>query len=313
MGINVILFLAIMILLTVLYHMEPAEDGGQIERRKIQTKNMFRENIVEKKIDKIIEERVKKDKIRKTEKLLIQAGLKISYTEFTVVKFLIAIVMGLIFGISMTNPLLGIVFFIIGLLAPIQIVKYLRNKRVELLSNQIGSFMHMVVKRYENTKDFKSALKLTTEELKGEEPIYTELNNTLIDINLGIPITEALGNLAKRTGNKYLTRFASYYGVASESGVAETRRDLMMQAYLQYEEDMDLKRLLQKEISNSKSQSYFMLFMVPLVAVYQSLTNPDYINFMTKTTMGRIGTTIIATVVMLIFWLINNKIAAPLD
>ena len=313
MGINVILFLAIMILLTVLYHMEPAEDGGRIERRKIQTKNMFRENIVEKKIDKIIEERVKKDKIRKTEKLLIQAGLKISYTEFTVVKFLIAIVMGLIFGISMTNPLLGIVFFIIGLLAPIQIVKYLRNKRVELLSNQIGSFMHMVVKRYENTKDFKSALKLTTEELKGEEPIYTELNNTLIDINLGIPITEALGNLAKRTGNKYLTRFASYYGVASESGVAETRRDLMMQAYLQYEEDMDLKRLLQKEISNSKSQSYFMLFMVPLVAVYQSLTNPDYINFMTKTTMGRIGTTIIATVVMLIFWLINNKIAAPLD
>ena len=313
MGINVILFLAIMILLTVLYHMEPAEDGGRIERRKIQTKNMFRENIVEKKIDKIIEERVKKDKIRKTEKLLIQAGLKISYTEFTVVKFLIAIVMGLIFGISMTNPLLGIVFFIIGLLAPIQIVKYLRNKRVELLSNQIGSFMHMVVKRYENTKDFKSALKLTTEELKGEEPIYTELNNTLIDINLGIPITEALGNLAKRTGNKYLTRFASYYGVASESGAAETRRDLMMQAYLQYEEDMDLKRLLQKEISNSKSQSYFMLFMVPLVAVYQSLTNPDYINFMTKTTMGRIGTTIIATVVMLIFWLINNKIAAPLD
>ena len=302
-----------MIGLSILYYIEPIRRENPLSRRKKQTVNMLRENIIKDKLDEILKARVKVSKRNSMEDKLVQAGFNMSFTEFVMVSILSGIIMGILFGTIMINPLLGVVFLIFGSLAPYQAVMFIRNRRITLLEKQAGVFMQMVIKRYENTRDMHKALQMTANEFKGEEPIGTEIDKTVLEIELGVPTVEALKNMAKRTNNQYLERFAAYYEVAAEVGTDDLRRDLLTQAYNQYEENRQLKRELKKEISGPVRDAYIMIASVPLFALYQIAMSEGYVDFMTKTTTGRIGTTAIIGALILIIWFVNAKIGAPLD
>lgn len=311
---NVLIFYTVsMIGLSILYYIEPIRRENPLSRRKKQTVNMLRENIIKDKLDEILKARVKVSKRNSMEDKLVQAGFNMSFTEFVMVSILSGIIMGILFGTIMTNPLLGVMFLIFGSLAPYQAVMFIRNRRITLLEKQVGVFMQMVIKRYENTRDMHKALQMTANEFKGEEPIGTEIDKTVLEIELGVPTVEALENMAKRTNNQYLERFAAYYEVAAEVGTDDLRRDLLTQAYNQYEENRQLKRELDKEISGPVKEAYIMIASVPMFALYQIATNDEYVQFMTKTTTGRIGTTAIIGALILIIWFVNAKIGAPLE
>lgn len=302
-----------MIGFSILYHFEPREKTDAISIRKRQSKNMLRENVLKDRLDSIIDKRVKISKRNIMQDKLIQAGFNVSYTEYIMICILSAVVMAVVFGLVLSNPIIAILFLVFGFLAPYQLVSFVRNKRLDLLEKQIGSFMQMVIKRYENTRDLHKALEMTGIEFEGEEPMATEIKKTVLEIDLGIPVVDALKNMAKRTGNKYMDRFSSYYEVASEIGTDELRKDLLNQAYEQYEENRQLKRMLKKEISGPVQDAYVMILAVPMFAVYQVLTNDEYIHFMTQTTMGRVGTAGIIGTLIAIIWFVNAKIGAPLD
>lgn len=311
---SVFLFYTISLIgLSVIYYIEPIRKKDPVSRRKKQAEGMFRENVIKDKLDEVLKERVKVSKRNDMEDKLVQAGFNMTFTEFVMVSILAGIFMGIFFGGLMTNPLLGVMFLVFGFLAPYQVVMFLRNRRISLLEKQIGAFMQMTIKRYENTRDMHKALQMTGTEFRGEEPIGTEIDKTVLEIDLGIPTVEALENMAKRTNNQYLERFAAYYGVASEVGTDELRRDLLTQAYNQYEENRQLKRELDKEISGPVKDAYIMIASVPMFALYQMATNDEYVQFMTKTTTGRIGTTAIIGALILIIWFVNAKIGAPLE
>ena len=56
-----------------------------------------------------------------------------------------------------------------------------------------------------------------------------------------------------------------------------------------------------------------MLLFVPAVIVYQCVNDPTYVPFMTTTMMGKIGTAVILTIWLMCFWVINVKLASPVD
>lgn len=302
-----------LIVLSILYHYESIEKINTLFVRKKQSKSILRENVIKEKLDEIIEERVKLSKRNKIEDKLIQAGFDISYTEYIMICIFSGIIMSVVFGTMLSNIMLAILFLVFGFLIPYQIVSFLQNKRLSLLEKQIGAFMQMIIKRYENTRDFYASLKMTGAEFEGEEPMSTEIKRTILEIDLGISVSEALNNMAKRTNNKYMKRFASYYEIVSEIGTDEIRRDLLTQAYKQYEENRQLKRILKKEIAGPVQDAYVMILAVPMFAVYQIITNDEYIYFMTKVTMGKIGTVAIIGTLITVAWFVNAKLGAPLD
>jgi tight adherence protein B len=213
----------------------------------------------------------------------------------------------------MNNPILALIFLFVGYMIPKQVITLLKNRRVGLMEKQIGSFMQMVIKRYETTRDFGKALELSTVEFKGEEPLYTELRKTVLDISLGMPVTEAMDGLARRTGNKFMGRLSDYYKIASAIGTDDIRKKLLTQAFQQFEENRKAKQTMKKELSTVVREAYIMLASIPMFAVYQILTNDKYIDFMTNTLMGKIGSVVIVCIFMGAVWFVNNKISAPLD
>ncbi|MFF2531576.1 type II secretion system F family protein [Brevibacillus sp. NPDC058079] len=284
-----------------------------LQKRKEQSKNLLRENVLKQRIEKIAEEKVRYSKRYATETLCLQAGLPMSYAEYLMISGASAIVVAIFVGMIMNNPILAIIFLVVGYMVPKQVITLLKNRRVGLMEKQIGSFMQMAIKRYESTRDFGKALELSTVEFKGEEPLYTELRKTVLDINLGKPVTEAMDGLARRTGNKYMGRLSDYYKIASAIGTDEIRKKLLMQAYQQFEENRVAKQTMKKELSTVVREAYIMLGSIPMFAAYQIMTNDKYIDFMTNTFMGKVGSVVIICVFMGAVWFVNNKISAPLD
>lgn len=298
--------------LTLLYFWL-SNENNQLEKRKRQSQNNLRENVIRRRIEEFSEKRIKYSKRYAIETLCLQAGLKISYAEY----LMISIGTGILFGVLSLFAMKSFIFvpfsLIVGFILPKQIISFLKNRRVSLIDKQVGSFMLMVIKRYENTKDFKKALELTTYDFRGEEPLYSELKETVMEVNLGKPLDKALKELGRRTGNKYMMRFADYYEIASAIGTDDTRHKLLNQAFMQYEENRKAKSIMKRELSNVKNQAYVMLGAIPAFALFQINTNDDYIRFMTQDPVGQAGSLIVIGIIVGGLWFINNKISAPLD
>lgn len=312
MEFQLVLFGLLSFLITVIYVMT-SKKNDQLEKRKQQSNSRFRENVLRKRLEKLAEDRVKYSKRYEIETLCLQAGFKLQFVEYLMLSMASSVVFAILMMMAMNNVLLGIVFLFIGYMVPKQAITFVKNRRVAMMDKQIGSFMLMILKRYENTKDFKMSLELTMKEFRGEEPLYSEIRQTVMDTNLGKPITEALEEMARRTGNKYMMRLSDYYKISSEIGTDDARKKLLNQAFLQYEENRKAKSLMKRELSSVKRESYIMLGAVPVFALFQANTNEDYIRFMTQESMGQIGTLVIFVVLAGAVWFINNKISAPLD
>lgn len=308
-----LLLFTFLMLITVVIGFMSKRNNSRLDSRKQQSANLLRENVLKKRLEQYTEEKVKYSKRYDIETLCLQAGFNLSYAEYVMISIATAIVSVLSVSLLMNNPLLGLVFALIGYMIPKQVITFLKNRRITLMEKQIGPFMQMVIKRYETTKDFGKSLELTLVEFKGEEPMYSEIRQTVLDMNVGVPVGESMDNMARRTGNKYLARLADYYKIASSLGTEEIRKKLLNQAYKQFEENRKAQLTMKKELAGPKNEAYIMVACIPGFALYNAMTNDDYINFMTNTLTGQIGTTVITLVFLGSIWFVNKKIGAPLE
>lgn len=290
-----------------------ADNKTTLDMRKEQSKVSLRENAIKKALEQNIENGVTFGKKYKIETMCVQAGFKLTYGEYKLLCFLCAIALPFICISLLKNEYLAVASFLVGFGIPSQVFTMIKNKRMQSLDKQIGSFLQMVTERYSNTKDFSRAIQDCVEDFKGEEPLYTELRNTVLEMQLGVSTADALRNLSKRTGSKYLNRLGDYYSLALKLGTSEARNTLLKQSFYQFDEDRKIKNELKMATSGPANEAYLMIGFIPVTMAYNSLTNPDYIPFMTQTTLGKIGVAFIFTVVFGCLWVVNTKLSAPID
>lgn len=311
--IKLVLFVTVMVILTIISLLIDTNKTEQLEFRKLQARGLLRENIIIQNIEKITDKRVKESKIYKTETLCLQAGYKLKYSEFIIFSIVSSVSCFIIMRFLVGNLFLAIIFLFIGWFIPNQYFTIIRNKRVNILSNQIGSFLLMMLKRYEVTKDIKKSLDLTLPEFQGDYPIYTEIKLTIMEIEAGIPTIVALENMAHRTGNVYMLRFADYFKMASDIGTENARHNLLYQAFYQYDENRKNKLRMKARLSGPKRNAYIALISIPTFALYQASTTDDYLTFMTQTFTGQVGTAAICIICLFCLWFINMKIGKPIE
>lgn len=308
------IFVLIMTVILILSMKNREDDSNSVlSMRKKQTPTNFRESALKKKIEQMAENKAKFDKKYKIESTCLQAGYKISYGEYIIICMSSAILFPIVIGIITNNPILAIMFIFVGYMIPGQFITFIKNQRINLLDKQVGSFMKLVIERYKSQGDFAKALEGCLIDFKGQEPIYTELRQTVLDINLNVPTAEAMDKLSRRTGNKYLNRLADYYKITSVLGTKDAKENLLNQAFKQYEENRKIKSILKKEINGPVMEAYIMVSAIPMVVLYQIATSRTYIGFMTTTTVGKVGSAVIVGVIMGSVWFINAKIGAPIE
>ena len=305
-------FLIVLLIGTVIFNTFSKSDITE-SFRKQQAKEQGNESeSFMKKLERQTNEKTKYSKRAEVEKICKQAGFKLKYHEFFLLKVICSIALCLFAAFIIGNPFLAVEMIILGQMIPMQVIMFIRNKRVGNLEKQIGPMMQMVIKRYLSTRDFTKAMALTRVEFKGMEPMYTELNITVAELEANVTVEKALDNLAERCDNKFLEHFSDCYKIASAIGTQEARQNLLGQAYLQYEEDRQLRALLKRELSEPVKDSYILVLTVPLFACFGFLSMDGYADFLLNQLIGQIMVAALFGIVMGVIWFINNKIGAPL-
>lgn len=313
MYIAAIIFFLIFAMIAIYRSMDSTKDGRIARKKKIQELKRNYKNKIKIPFEDAINARFSDNRRKRIEDKYQKAGLKLNFANSFAICLLFATVLSMTCLFGLKNPYLAISAFGFGFNIPGLLATFFSNRRLEKINNQVGMFLRMVIKRYQVLKDFYMALESTTEDFIGEEPMYSELVMTLNNINRGDSMDDALHELAVRTDNKFLKRFADYYAISSEIGTAEARKNILGQALIQYEEHMELSRELKKQLSELSMEAYLMLLFVPAVVVYQCMNDANYVPFMTTTVMGKVGSAVILTVWLICLWVINVKLAAPID
>lgn len=268
---------------------------------------------IKKQLEHMIGEKADVSKKYKIETMCLQAGHELSYTEFKILCIAVAIALPLVMLLVMNNIYLAFVFAFIGYNVPGQVIKTMANKRVIKMENQVGSFLRIVLERYKSNKDLPRAIVQTLPDFKGHEPFYSELKQTVVDINLGIPTEETLDALSRRTGSKFLLRFSDYYKITESLATHSAKIELLNQAFLQYEEHRQMKTLLKKEIAGPVREAYIMVMATPIFMLYQSFSTEGYLDFMLHEKIGQVGLAGVVLVLLGCVWFINAKIGAPIE
>jgi len=317
--ITIIAFVIINSILIILRMKEPVDQEEKAKQKNIrklramQALNL-RENALIQKYNDRLDEKTKYDKKYKVESLLMQAGLpKVSFGEIKITQMGFSVLSFLAGFFLLGNILIAVVLAGVGYFSPTIIVSIIANKRMGQMEKQVGSFIQLITERYRSHGDLAKAIEQTAPDFKGMEPMNSELQRTILEMQVGTPTETAIKNLGRRTGNKFLIMFSNYYSISATLGTEDARDRIVSQAWLQFNEDYKMKQTLREQIAGPRNEAYFMLAFIPAVIAFQIFTNDDYLPFMLHSLMGQMGTAGIILVIVGSVWFINKKIGGPLD
>ena len=215
--------------------------------------------------------------IRWTDKL--SRMIEQSGTESTLGVFiLLSIVLasgGFVIGLWVaSNALLSLIIaFFLGVF-PFLYVYLKKKRRMEKFQRQLPDALDLIARALKAGHAFTSGLKMVGDEL--EEPVGTEFEKTLHEINFGSGIPEALKNLTQRVDCPDLRFFINSVIIQRETG-GNLAEILAKIAYL-IRERFKLQNRVQVLSAEGKLSAIILIAIPFVIALALSVLNPVYIN-----------------------------------
>lgn len=155
-------------------------------------------------------------RIHRLDRLLLQSGMRLNVAGFLGLT-LIAAGLGLILAAILAFSALGVlVTTALGGGLPFFIVMNNRQKRLEALEQQLPDTLDLMARALRAGHALPGALKTAGEEMP--EPIAGEFRITFDELNFGVPLQDALNNLASRVPVTDLRYFVISVLIQRETG-----------------------------------------------------------------------------------------------
>jgi tight adherence protein B len=180
-------------------------------------------------------------------------------------------------------PLPAAVALLAGaVVAPYGLLLKLRGKRLKKIEQQLPEAADFLARGLRAGHSFSNVLKMVGDEVP--EPICAEFKATYEEINYGVPMNEALHNMASRIPLTDLRYFVLAVLIQRESGgnLAELLANISRLTRAR------LKLLAQIRVLSAEGRmSAWVLGLLPLVMlVFMSIVNPAYVNVLWTTETG---------------------------
>ena len=148
-------------------------------------------------------------------RLVERAGLSIPPALVVVAGSVLALVLALVGGVA-GGPFLGLVAFLVGLLAPIVILRTLAAHRLRTFDSQLPDMLATIASTLRAGHGLRAALQTVADE--GAPPASVELRRVLAEARLGRPLDEAFISMCERLGWDDLLYVATAVQVQSQVG-----------------------------------------------------------------------------------------------
>ncbi|KAB2314586.1 type II secretion system F family protein [Betaproteobacteria bacterium SCN2] len=222
-------------------------------------------------------------RVHQMDRLLQQSGLPWNMARFQGLT-LAAAVTGLLFGLIMGFPWQAVLILTLAFAAvPFLYVYNSKQKRLEKLEQQLPDALDMMSRAMQAGHAFPGALQMVGNE--SPEPTAGEFKLTFDEINYGIPLHEALLNLATRVPSTDLRYFVIAVLVQRETG--GNLSEILGKISKLIRERLKLMATI-KVLSAEGRLSAWILSILPFVlAILISIINPKLMSMLWTDETGR--------------------------
>jgi tight adherence protein B len=233
-------------------------------------------------------------RLNQLDRLIEQANASLPLSFFILLSLLLA-ALGFASGMIMRmHSAVAIVFAVILGAMPFLYLLSLKKKRMAKFQEQLPDALDLVARSLRAGHAFSGGLKMVAEEFG--DPVGTEFQKTLDEINFGVGVDQAMKNLAHRVDCPDLQFFTVSVIIQRESGgnlaeILEKIASLVRERFKLYGKVKALS-------AEGKLSAIVLLSLPPCIALYMFFVSPDYIGLLIK---DHIGIVLLISAVCLMF------------
>jgi tight adherence protein B len=222
-------------------------------------------------------------RVHQVDRLLQQSGLPWNMARFQGLSLAAAFI-GLMFGLIMGFPALPVIVLTLAFGAvPLLYVYNCKEKRLDKIEQQLPDALDMMSRAMRAGHAFPGALQMVGDE--SPQPIAGEFKLTFDEINYGIPLQEALLNLATRVPSTDLRYFVIAVLVQRETG--GNLSEVLDKISKLIRERLKLMATI-KVLSAEGRMSAWILSLLPFIlGLIISILNPRLISVLWVDDMGK--------------------------
>ncbi len=147
---------------------------------------------------------------------LARADLKITPAEFLAVQAISAMGFGVVGYLGFQTPILGILAAVVGWFVPRFFVSRRQSQRLKAFNDQIGDALNLMVNGLRSGYSVLQAMEAVSRELPS--PISVEFSRIVQEVQLGLPLDQALANMLRRIKSDDLDLVITAINVQREVG-----------------------------------------------------------------------------------------------
>jgi tight adherence protein B len=217
-------------------------------------------------------------------RLIEQAGVQTAPSAILVLSVIAAASLWLIASIFARQPLVAQVAALAGLLAPTLVLMRKRSMRLKRFEEQFPEALDLLSRAIRAGHAFQTAMGMVADEL--HPPVGPEFRKSFDQQNFGLPLREALNEMAERINLLDVRFFVTAVLIQRETGgnLAEILDNLAQVV----RERFKIRRQVRVHTAHGRFTGYVLLGLPAALGVALMFINPELMRLLFQERMGRI-------------------------
>jgi len=236
-------------------------------------------------------------------RLIEQAGSRVSVSAIILASLLCTLAFGGVAAAMVRFIWAPIAAALIGLLLPFVILRHRRSQRMRRFEEQFPDALDLLSRAIRAGHAFTTAMGMVASE--GPDPIGPEFRKTFDEQNFGLPLKEALNNLAGRVPLLDVRFFVTAVLIQRDTGgnLSEILDNL---AYV-VRERFKVLRQVRVHTAHGRFTGYVLVALPAALALVLMLINPEHMGLLFRERLGHVMLTI-AVVLQIIGYVWIKKV-----
>ena len=215
--------------------------------------------------------------------LIEQSGVRTTGSAIVMFSIGMAVGLGLLTFLFVPQPLAAPVVALLGAFAPFGWLKHKRSVRMKKFEEQFPEALDVLSRAIRAGHAFQTALGMCADEMPA--PVGPEMKKTFDQQNYGLPLKDALNDLAERINIIDVRFFVTAVMIQRDTGgnLSEILDNL---AHV-VRERFKILRQVRVHTAHGRFTSYVLLSLPAFLAVALSILNPDHMAPMFREHMGQ--------------------------
>lgn len=242
--------------------------------------------------------------ISRLDRLILQANAPQPLSFYILLSFLLGALFALGCQFYFDNTSIAVCAGLFAMTFPCLYLMDKGRKRVEKFRAQLHEALDLIARALRAGHSFTNALKLAADEF--EDPLGTEFEETLDEINFGVSVPDALRNMAQRVGCKEVQYFVVAVIIQRDTGgnLAELIESLAHIVRERFKFDGKVRILA----AEGKVSAVILIILPFAVAFWVWMTTPSFLDPLFDTEVGHIMIAAAAVMMVVGSLVIRNMI-----